>query len=149
MFADFIQMNWKSRRWRPYLGWAPGTWSLGGGGCLSWPRRGRRRSPGPCWRCAPPSPGPPTPPAPPGPAGLLQAGRQAGSPLYMIFTYTHCKDTIRKNSKQIFPEKELHACAASVSIPTFMFLCAIYICPRSVCLFCCRKKSRWTDRGNI
>ncbi len=30
-------------------------------------------------------------------------------------------------------------CAASVPVPKFMFLWAIYIFPWSVCLFCCRK----------
>ncbi len=30
-------------------------------------------------------------------------------------------------------------CAATVSIPTFMFLWAIYVFLGSVCLFCCRK----------
>jgi hypothetical protein len=136
VFEDFIQMNLDvPTRWRPYLGWAPGTWSLVGGGCLSWPRRGRRQSPGPCWRCAPPSPGPPTPPAQPGPADSLQVGRQAGSPLYDFYIPT--VKILYGNLKQIFPEKELRA--ASVPILTFMFLCAIYIFPRSVCLFCCRK----------
>ncbi len=30
-------------------------------------------------------------------------------------------------------------CAATAPISTFMCLCAIYIFPRSICLFCCRK----------
>jgi hypothetical protein len=42
-----------------------------------------------------------------------------------------------KNVKQIFPEKELRR--HSPNSYTFMFLWAIYIFPRSVCLFCCRK----------
>ncbi len=49
----------------------------------------------------------------------------------------HCKDTIPRNSNQICPEKELRT--TTVPIPTFMFLWAIYIFPRLVCLFCCRK----------
>ncbi len=59
-------------------------------------------------------------------------------------------DTLRRhnaeNSKQIFPKKN---CAATVPIPPFMFLWAIYIFPWSVCLFCCRTIYRWTERGNI
>ncbi len=43
-------------------------------------------------------------------------------------------------SKQIFPEKEW----VSVPISTFMRLWAIYIFPRSVSLFCCRK---YVDRS--
>jgi hypothetical protein len=43
-----------------------------------------------------------------------------------------------QNSKHIFPEKELRGHSPN-SYSNFMFLCAIYIFPRSVCIFCCRK----------
>jgi hypothetical protein len=42
-----------------------------------------------------------------------------------------------RNSKRIYSQQMNRA--ATVPIPTFMFLCAIYIFPRLVCLFCCRK----------
>ncbi len=48
--------------------------------------------------------------------------------------YTTLQGHNTKNSKQIFPEKELRV--ASVPIFTFMCLKAISIFPRSVCLFC-------------
>ncbi len=48
----------------------------------------------------------------------------------------HCKDTIPK-IRNIYSQKR--NCAATIPSPTFMFLCAIYIFPPSVCKFCCRK----------
>ncbi len=49
-----------------------------------------------------------------------------------------CKDTIPKIWNKYYQKLK---CAASFPIPTFMFRWAIYIFPRSVCLFCCRKIS--------
>ncbi len=51
----------------------------------------------------------------------------------------HCKDNIPK-IRHTYSQK--WNCAASVPIPTFTFLWAIYIFLRSVCLFCCRKIGR-------
>ncbi len=48
----------------------------------------------------------------------------------------HCKDTIQKILNKYSQERN---CAATVPVPTFMFLWAIYIFLWSVCLFCCRK----------
>jgi hypothetical protein len=56
-----------------------------------------------------------------------------------------CAGTLQRtnteNSKQIFPENQLHSHSP---ISTFMCLWAIYIFPRSICLFCCRK---YVDRS--
>jgi hypothetical protein len=48
----------------------------------------------------------------------------------------HCKDTIPK-IRNIY--SQISNCTATVPIPTFMFLSAIYIFPRMVCILCCRK----------
>ncbi len=69
----------------------------------------------------------------------------------------HCKDSIQ-NFRNKYSQKKWN-CAASVPIPTFMFLWAIYMLPRSVYLFCCRKiggsilgiyinRSQIHERGN-
>jgi hypothetical protein len=50
-----------------------------------------------------------------------------------------------ENSKQIVPEKEL---SATVPIPTFMFLWAIYIFPL-IGLPILLQENRWTERGYI
>ncbi len=50
----------------------------------------------------------------------------------------HCKDTIPKIRNKYSQERN---CAATVSIPSLMFLLAIYIFLWSVCPFCCRKLS--------
>jgi hypothetical protein len=64
-------------------------------------------------------------------AGILQA-------LSVISCgYTTLQGHNTENLKQIFSEKELRV--ASVPIFTFMCLLAIYIFPRSVCLFCYMK----------
>ncbi len=47
----------------------------------------------------------------------------------------HCKDTIPKIRNKYSRKRN---CAASISISKFVCLWAIYIFPRSVCLFCCR-----------
>jgi hypothetical protein len=57
--------------------------------------------------------------------------------LGLPYSDPHCKDTIPK-IRNIYSQKR--NCAATVPIPIFMFLCAIYIFPGSVCLFCCRKR---------
>ncbi len=51
-------------------------------------------------------------------------------------SYMHCKDTIPR-IRNNYSQKRNYA--ASVPIYTFMCLWAIYIFPRSVCLFCCKK----------
>ncbi len=62
------------------------------------------------------------------------AGSRAGSP---VSQYMHCKGTIPKIRNKYSQERN---CAATVPIPKFIFLCAIYIFLWSVCLFCSRKK---------
>jgi len=51
----------------------------------------------------------------------------------------HCKDTKPKIWNKCSQERN---CAATVQIPTFMFLWAIYIFPRSALLFSCRRIGR-------
>ncbi len=51
----------------------------------------------------------------------------------------HCKDTIPKIQNKY---SQIRNYVASVPISTFIWLWAIYIFPRSVCLFCCRKICR-------
>ncbi len=58
-------------------------------------------------------------------------------------TTIHCKDTVPKIWNKY---SQKWNCVASLEIPTFMYLRAINIYPRSVHLFCC---NRWTDHGNI
>ncbi len=48
----------------------------------------------------------------------------------------HCKDTIPKIRNKCSQKR---SCAATVPIPTFIFLWAIHIFPWSVCQYCCRK----------
>jgi len=56
--------------------------------------------------------------------------------LYSELACRHCKDSMPKIRNQYSQKRN---CVASVPIPTFMFLWAIYIFLRLVCLFCCRK----------
>ncbi len=58
----------------------------------------------------------------------------------------HCKDSIPKIRNKY---SQKWNCAASVPIPTFMFLWVIYTFPRLVCLFCCRQIGGPIVRGNI
>jgi hypothetical protein len=51
----------------------------------------------------------------------------------------HCKDSVPKIAKK---NSQKRNCAASVPISTFIYLLAIYILPRSVCLFGCSKTDR-------
>ncbi len=55
--------------------------------------------------------------------------------------YIHIGYTLQRkyteNSKLILPEKKLRG--HSPSSYTFMFLCAVCIFPRSICIFCCMK----------
>jgi hypothetical protein len=57
---------------------------------------------------------------------------------------SHCKEPIPKIRNKYSQKRN---CAATIPISTFMCLSTIYIFPRSICLFSCRKY--WTDHGNI
>ncbi len=59
--------------------------------------------------------------------------------LYVMHCTVHCKDTVPKIRNKYSQKRKG---AAPVPIPTFIFQWAIYIFPRSVCLFCCRKIGR-------
>ncbi len=52
-------------------------------------------------------------------------------------TVQNCEDTVRKIQNKYSQKR--NCAAASFPVSTFMFRWAIYIFPRSVCLFCCRK----------
>ncbi len=55
---------------------------------------------------------------------------------FFSISLVHCKVNISKTRHKFSPNWN---CAASFPIPSFMFLWAIYIFPRSVYLLCCRK----------
>ncbi len=50
-----------------------------------------------------------------------------------LFKRPHCKDTVTKIWNKYSQKGN---CAASIPIPTFIYLWTIYIFPGSVCLFC-------------
>ncbi len=67
-------------------------------------------------------------------------GRWICTLCHVILSACHtAKILYRKFETYVYSQKG--NCTATVPIPTFMFLCAIYIFPWSVCIFCCKKWS--------
>jgi hypothetical protein len=67
---------------------------------------------------------------------MLLCGEVLGKLRHLCLLAIHCKDSIPKIRNTYFQKRN---CSATVPVSTFMCLWAIYIFPRSICLFCCRK----------
>ncbi len=58
----------------------------------------------------------------------------------LALSWPHCTEPIPKIRNKYCQKRN---CTATVPISTFMWLWSIYIFPRSICLFCCRKYVNW------